>query len=129
MLKPCTHVILREKVDQKYSFLQRVRWMALLSFEKGQNGESNRGAWGGHSGKRAWLCTILFCTRYISEYPPNIALADHMFYHKWAVLVDPDDVCAGIKGYLKCDLSVTGKGEQVKVRTHCTFRHLGFGES
>ncbi|XP_064639493.1 otoferlin-like isoform X3 [Lineus longissimus] len=45
------------------------------------------------------------------------AAQDHMFYHKWAVLVDPDDGASGVKGYLKCDLSVTGKGEQVKTPT------------
>lgn len=26
---------------------------------------------------------------------------DHMFYHKWAVLTDPDDLNTGPKGYLK----------------------------
>ncbi|XP_032526397.2 otoferlin-like [Danaus plexippus] len=37
------------------------------------------------------------------------------FYHKWAMLTDPDDVSAGPKGYLKCDISVIGKGDTVKV--------------
>ncbi|XP_076320149.1 otoferlin-like isoform X2 [Tachypleus tridentatus] len=39
---------------------------------------------------------------------------DHQFYHKWALLTDPDDVTAGPKGYLKCDISVVGKGDTVK---------------
>ncbi|XP_057656510.1 otoferlin-like isoform X1 [Diorhabda carinulata] len=40
---------------------------------------------------------------------------DHQFYHKWAVLTDPDDIAGGPKGYLKCDISVIGKGDSVKV--------------
>ncbi|KAK4877630.1 hypothetical protein RN001_010136 [Aquatica leii] len=40
---------------------------------------------------------------------------DHQFYHKWALLTDPDDITAGPKGYLKCDVSVIGKGDSVKV--------------
>lgn len=35
------------------------------------------------------------------------------------MLIDPKDIMAGSKGYVKCDLSVIGKGEQVKVsRSH-----------
>ncbi|XP_053624309.1 otoferlin-like isoform X2 [Plodia interpunctella] len=40
---------------------------------------------------------------------------DRQFYHKWALLTDPDDVAAGPKGYLKCDISVIGKGDTIKV--------------
>ncbi|KAF5278108.1 hypothetical protein FQR65_LT03624 [Abscondita terminalis] len=40
---------------------------------------------------------------------------DHQFYHKWALLTDPDDITGGPKGYLKCDVSVIGKGDSVKV--------------
>nr|CAD7258972.1 unnamed protein product [Timema shepardi] len=40
---------------------------------------------------------------------------DHQFYHKWALLTDPDDIAGGPKGYLKCDISVIGKGDTVKV--------------
>ena len=43
--------------------------------------------------------------------------ADHQFYHKWALLTDPDDPCGGPKGYLKCDISVIGKGDTVKAPT------------
>ncbi|KAL4635807.1 fer-1-like protein 6 [Arapaima gigas] len=35
----------------------------------------------------------------------------HQFTNKWAVLTDPMDIRTGTKGYLKCDISVTGKGE------------------
>lgn len=41
--------------------------------------------------------------------------ADHQFYHKWALLTDPDDIAGGPKGYLKCDISVIGKGDTIKV--------------
>ncbi|XP_017891092.1 otoferlin-like isoform X5 [Ceratina calcarata] len=43
------------------------------------------------------------------------AQPDHQFYHKWALLTDPDDVAGGPKGYLKCDVSVIGKGDTVKI--------------
>ena len=39
---------------------------------------------------------------------------DHQFYHKWALLTDPDDVFSGAKGYVKCDILVAGKGDPVK---------------
>ncbi|XP_061418483.1 otoferlin isoform X4 [Lethenteron reissneri] len=39
---------------------------------------------------------------------------EHQFYHKWAVLSDPDDITSGVKGYLKCDIAVVGKGDTIK---------------
>ncbi|XP_012578359.1 PREDICTED: fer-1-like protein 6 [Condylura cristata] len=38
----------------------------------------------------------------------------HQFCDKWALLTDPDDIRTGTKGYLKCDISVTGKGDILK---------------
>ncbi|MBN3319754.1 FR1L6 protein, partial [Atractosteus spatula] len=38
----------------------------------------------------------------------------HQFSNKWAMLTDPVDIQTGVKGYLKCDISVTGKGETVQ---------------
>ncbi|XP_061089829.1 fer-1-like protein 6 [Conger conger] len=35
----------------------------------------------------------------------------HQFTNKWAVLTDPMAIHAGVKGYLKCDISVAGKGD------------------
>ncbi|XP_072153878.1 otoferlin [Bemisia tabaci] len=43
------------------------------------------------------------------------AQTDHQFYHRWALLTDPEDIAGGPKGYLKCDISVVGKGDSVKV--------------
>ncbi|XP_030026974.2 otoferlin [Manduca sexta] len=40
---------------------------------------------------------------------------DRQFYHKWALLTDPDDISSGAKGYLKCDISVIGKGDSIKI--------------
>lgn len=45
----------------------------------------------------------------------NLFILEHQFYHKWALLTDNDDISAGPKGYLKCDISVAGKGDTVKV--------------
>uniref|UniRef100_A0A674C754 Fer-1-like protein 4 n=1 Tax=Salmo trutta TaxID=8032 RepID=A0A674C754_SALTR len=36
---------------------------------------------------------------------------DHRFYQKWAPLTDPSDTRAGIKGFVKCTLSVVMKGD------------------
>lgn len=44
-----------------------------------------------------------------------ISWIDHLFYHKWALLSDPDDFLSGPKGYLKCDVGIIGKGDSVKV--------------
>uniref|UniRef100_A0A5F8GDE1 Fer-1 like family member 6 n=1 Tax=Monodelphis domestica TaxID=13616 RepID=A0A5F8GDE1_MONDO len=35
----------------------------------------------------------------------------HQFCDKWALLTDPADIRTGTKGYLKCDISVAGKGD------------------
>ncbi|XP_007937072.1 otoferlin [Orycteropus afer afer] len=39
---------------------------------------------------------------------------EHHFHHKWAILSDPDDISAGLKGYVKCDIAVVGKGDNIK---------------
>uniref|UniRef100_A0A4W5LPB4 Otoferlin n=1 Tax=Hucho hucho TaxID=62062 RepID=A0A4W5LPB4_9TELE len=38
----------------------------------------------------------------------------NIFFHKWALLSDPDDITAGCKGYIKCDIAVVGKGDNIK---------------
>ncbi|XP_050748885.1 fer-1-like protein 6 [Gymnogyps californianus] len=38
----------------------------------------------------------------------------HRFCDKWALLTDPADIRMGAKGYLKCDISVTGKGDAIQ---------------
>ncbi|XP_062935780.1 fer-1-like protein 6 [Cynocephalus volans] len=38
----------------------------------------------------------------------------HQFCDKWALLTDPGDIRTGTKGYLKCDISVAGKGDVLK---------------
>ncbi|XP_059972637.1 otoferlin isoform X1 [Mesoplodon densirostris] len=40
---------------------------------------------------------------------------EHQFHHKWAILSDPDDISAGLKGYVKCDVAVVGKGDNIKM--------------
>ncbi|NXT58437.1 FR1L4 protein, partial [Pluvianellus socialis] len=35
---------------------------------------------------------------------------DHRFFHKWAVISDPTDTRAGVKGFVKCNISVTARG-------------------
>ncbi|XP_026527237.1 otoferlin [Notechis scutatus] len=39
---------------------------------------------------------------------------EHQFYHKWAILSDPEDITAGLKGYVKVDIAVVGKGDNIK---------------
>lgn len=43
-----------------------------------------------------------------------VDLLDHQFHHKWALLSDPDDISAGCKGYVKCDIAVVAKGDTIK---------------
>lgn len=43
-------------------------------------------------------------------------MLDHQFYHKWALLADPDDFISGPKGYLKCDIGIIGKGDTMKMQ-------------
>ncbi|XP_066558256.1 fer-1-like protein 4 [Amia ocellicauda] len=38
---------------------------------------------------------------------------DHRFYQKWAPLTDPKDTRTGIKGYVKCTMSVVAKGDAI----------------
>lgn len=43
-----------------------------------------------------------------------VHLTGHQFCDKWALLTDPADIRTGTKGYLKCDISVTGKGDTIQ---------------
>nr|XP_005986843.1 PREDICTED: fer-1-like protein 4 [Latimeria chalumnae] len=36
---------------------------------------------------------------------------DHQFFQKWAVLTDPSDTRGGVKGFVKCNISVLGRGD------------------
>ncbi|XP_069727809.1 fer-1-like protein 4 [Phaenicophaeus curvirostris] len=38
---------------------------------------------------------------------------DHRFFQKWAVISDPTDTRAGVKGFVKCNISVTVRGDIV----------------
>lgn len=38
-------------------------------------------------------------------------LLDHRFYQKWAVIHDPKDTRAGVKGFVKCNISVIARGD------------------
>ncbi|MEQ2316545.1 Fer-1-like protein 6, partial [Ameca splendens] len=38
----------------------------------------------------------------------------HQFINKWAMLTNPGDISTGVKGYIKCDISVSAKGDAVQ---------------
>ncbi|GAB0197135.1 fer-1-like protein 4 [Grus japonensis] len=38
---------------------------------------------------------------------------DHRFFQKWAVISNPTDTQAGVKGFVKCNISVTARGDVV----------------
>ncbi|NXQ25195.1 FR1L4 protein, partial [Alaudala cheleensis] len=38
---------------------------------------------------------------------------DHRFFQKWAVISDPTDTRAGVKGFVKCNISVSAHGDIV----------------
>lgn len=61
-------------------------------------------------------CSSFFYANNCSKLGPDslMPLSEHQFYHKWAILSDPDDITAGCKGYIKCDIAVVGKGDTIK---------------
>ncbi|NXV04481.1 FR1L4 protein, partial [Cettia cetti] len=38
---------------------------------------------------------------------------DHRFFQKWAVISDPTDTQAGVKGFVKCNISISARGDIV----------------
>ncbi|XP_051259533.1 fer-1-like protein 6 isoform X2 [Dicentrarchus labrax] len=38
----------------------------------------------------------------------------HQFINKWAMLTNPGDIGTGVKGYVKCDISVSAKGDAMQ---------------
>ncbi|KAM9365558.1 fer-1-like protein 6 isoform 2-T2 [Pholidichthys leucotaenia] len=38
----------------------------------------------------------------------------HQFFNKWAMLTNPGDISTGVKGYVKCDISVSAKGDAMQ---------------
>lgn len=69
------------------------------------------GAWGpwvcGRTGWTRWVCCagLLSC---------QDVFTGHQFCDKWALLTDPGNIRTGTKGFLKCDINVTGKGDILK---------------
>ncbi|CAL7940390.1 unnamed protein product [Xylocopa violacea] len=41
---------------------------------------------------------------------------DRQYYHKWAMLMNPKDLSAGPKGYVKCNIAINAKGEKMRVQ-------------
>jgi len=71
-------------------------------------------AWSTLTTLAVWRLLHLFYNAYVMKSPLH-PFADHQFYHKWALLTDPDDITGGPKGYLKCDINVITKGDAVKI--------------
>lgn len=46
------------------------------------------------------------CDNGLYSAPPG-----HQFINKWAMLTNPGDIGTGVKGYIKCDVSVSAKGD------------------
>uniref|UniRef100_A0A8C9FHX0 C2 domain-containing protein n=1 Tax=Pavo cristatus TaxID=9049 RepID=A0A8C9FHX0_PAVCR len=44
---------------------------------------------------------------------PGMHTSYHRFFQKWAVISDPTDTRAGVKGFVKCNISVTARGDTV----------------
>lgn len=45
----------------------------------------------------------------------RLASVGHCFLRKWLLLCDPDDLSAGVKGYLKVSLFVLAAGDEPPV--------------
>ncbi|XP_057217290.1 fer-1-like protein 4 isoform X2 [Triplophysa rosa] len=58
---------------------------------------------------------LAFLMKHIGTFKIDISTVyqqpDHRFYQKWAPLTDPKDTRSGIKGYVKCTVSVVMKGD------------------
>ncbi|XP_066527462.1 fer-1-like protein 4 [Hoplias malabaricus] len=63
--------------------------------------------------------TLAFLMTRIGNFKIDISTVyqqpDHRFYEKWAPLTDPKDTRSGIKGYVKCTLSVMMKGDSLAI--------------
>lgn len=42
------------------------------------------------------------------------APSGHQFINKWAMLYSPGDLSTGVKGYVKCDISISAKGDAIQ---------------
>ena len=42
------------------------------------------------------------------------AHSGHQFINKWAMLTNAVDISTGVKGYVKCDISVSAKGDNTQ---------------
>ncbi|NXK10907.1 FR1L4 protein, partial [Herpetotheres cachinnans] len=60
---------------------------------------------------------IPFLGTCIGTFKMDIAMVysqpDHRFFQKWAVISDPTDTRAGVKGFVKCNISITARGDVV----------------
>lgn len=44
----------------------------------------------------------------------SVPPSGHQFINKWAMLTKPGDTSTGVKGYIKCDISVSAKGDAMQ---------------
>lgn len=54
-----------------------------------------------------------------SLFPFNFFWAGHSIFNKWALIIDPKDPWAGPCGFVKVDMSVVERGQEVKA-SHTT---------
>ncbi len=54
--------------------------------------------------------------KFIFAYNACVSLgpSGHQFINKWAMLTNPGDISTGVKGYVKCDISVSAKGDAIQ---------------
>ncbi|XP_061486315.1 fer-1-like protein 4 [Rhineura floridana] len=64
-----------------------------------------------HSKKIPFLGTLIGIFKIDLETVYN--QPDHRFYQKWAVINDPKDTRAGVKGFVKCNISVIARGDVI----------------
>lgn len=67
------------------------------------------------------MSTVSKCHRYViiylevSQFDSALLSSGHCFLRKWLLLCDPDDLSAGVKGYLKVSLLVLAAGDEPPV--------------
>ncbi|NXB71685.1 FR1L4 protein, partial [Donacobius atricapilla] len=64
-----------------------------------------------HSKKIPFLATCI--GKFKMDVETVYSQPDHRFFQKWAVISDPTDTRAGVKGFVKCNISISARGDIV----------------
>uniref|UniRef100_A0A8B9US32 C2 domain-containing protein n=1 Tax=Anas zonorhyncha TaxID=75864 RepID=A0A8B9US32_9AVES len=113
------HRLIEISVSMSSSWCFVCNWysLLLLCVNAGSDGQSkaNTTSQVFHSKNIPFLATCIgtFKMDIVTVYSQPGMTDYHSFFHKWAVISDPTDTRAGVKGFVKCNISVTARGDIV----------------